>query len=281
MCKERYIDPFTDFGFKRLFGTEESKEHLIDLLNSIIVDEDEIVDIKYENVEKLGKSPSDRGAIFDLYCTTDKKTHIIVEMQNAKQSFFLDRSIYYSSFLVQDAAEKGKWDFRLPKIYTIGFMNFCPKEFESDPNFKHVVRLADIETHKPVSDRLTFIYLEMKKFAKTAEELQSESDEWIYVIKNLPQFLEYPEHVKGRIFQSFFRLAEVSKMSKAEKMQYEESLKQMRDYVNCIDTAREEGVEEGALKERYENARKMKVKKLPLDLISEITGLSIEELQQL
>ncbi|MCD8388048.1 MAG: Rpn family recombination-promoting nuclease/putative transposase [Bacteroidales bacterium] len=277
MCKERYINPFTDFGFKRLFGSDAGKAHLISLLNSILVDEAPIVDIRYQNVEKLGMSASDRSAIFDLYCTTDQDTHIIVEMQNAKQSFFLDRSIFYSSFLVQEGSDRGEWDFHLPKIYTIGFLNFDAKEFAQSNEYKHVVRLCDIDTNTPVSDRLTYIYLELKKFVKESSELEDLSDEWLYAIKNLHRFLDFPAELKDTIFRHFFKLAEVSRMSKEERMRYEESLKEMRDYNNCLNTARQDGELEGIIKV----AKSLKDLIAPIDMIAKATGLSIEEILKL
>lgn len=124
MCKERFINPFTDFGFKRLFGTPGNEKSLISILNAIINDDDKITEITYLPTEKLGMGQESRVAIFDLYCITQSGSHMIVEMQNNYQEFFVDRSVYYSTFPIQEAVVKGKWDYHLPKVYTIAFLNF-------------------------------------------------------------------------------------------------------------------------------------------------------------
>jgi predicted transposase/invertase (TIGR01784 family) len=94
--KDKYINPFTDFGFKKLFGTELNKDLLMDFLNELLKQESvEIVDLSYLNPEQLGRSKDDRKAIFDIYCETKSGEKIIVELQKAKQNFFKDRSVYY------------------------------------------------------------------------------------------------------------------------------------------------------------------------------------------
>ena len=168
MCKERYINPFTDFGFKKLFGSEQS---LISILNAIIDDGDPIKSITYLTTEKLGMTRRNRVAIFDLYCTTESGAHIIVEMQNNAQDFFVDRSIYYSSFPIQEAAKKGQWDYRLPKIYTVAFLNFYISDFEDSPDVKNVVKLANVATGRVFYDKIKYIYIEVRKFRKGMDEL--------------------------------------------------------------------------------------------------------------
>ncbi|MGB1283101.1 MAG: PD-(D/E)XK nuclease family transposase, partial [Polaribacter sp.] len=95
--KERYINPLTDFGFKKLFGTEPNKLLLIDFLNQILPDR-QIKDLSYSSQEKQGLTELDRKAIFDLYCIGDNGERFIVEMQKAKQNYFKDRSVFYASF---------------------------------------------------------------------------------------------------------------------------------------------------------------------------------------
>jgi predicted transposase/invertase (TIGR01784 family) len=91
---ERYINPYTDFGFKKLFGTELNKDLLISFLNALFHDKPEITDLTYMNTEHLGEGIIDRKAVFDVYCSLDDGSRIIVEMQKAEQQYFKDRSIY-------------------------------------------------------------------------------------------------------------------------------------------------------------------------------------------
>src|SRR5271157_4820409 len=93
--KEKYINPFTDFGFKRLFGEEPNKDLLIDFLNELLKEEQGIIkELTYLKSEQLGRTESDRKAIFDLYCENDRGEKFIVELQKTKQKFFKDRTLY-------------------------------------------------------------------------------------------------------------------------------------------------------------------------------------------
>ena len=113
--KSRYINPFTDFGFKKLFGEEASKPMLIDFLNSLLP-ESKIVDLTFKDKDKLGNTEADRKAIYDIYCENNVGEKIIVELQKAKQNYFKDRTIYYATFPIQEQAEKGEWNYQLKAV---------------------------------------------------------------------------------------------------------------------------------------------------------------------
>jgi predicted transposase/invertase (TIGR01784 family) len=130
--KEIYINPYTDFGFKKLFGTEMNKDLLISFLNALFHGEQVIKDVKYLNSEKLGEGYRDRRAIFDVYCENEKGEKFIVEMQKAEQDYFKDRSIYYSTFPIHEQAPRGEWDFQLKAVYTVGILNFVFPDNEYD-----------------------------------------------------------------------------------------------------------------------------------------------------
>ncbi|MEM9990752.1 MAG: PD-(D/E)XK nuclease family transposase, partial [Bacteroidota bacterium] len=105
---ERYINPLTDFGFKKLFGTEPNKDLLIDFLNQVLPNR-KIAHLSYASNEHFGRTSLDRKAIFDIYCVGTDGEHFIVEMQKAKQNYFKDRSVFYASFPIQQQAQKGDW----------------------------------------------------------------------------------------------------------------------------------------------------------------------------
>jgi predicted transposase/invertase (TIGR01784 family) len=245
--KDKYINPFTDFGFKKLFGTEPNKDLLIDFLNELLrKDEGCIVDLTYLPNDQLGRSSSDRKAIFDLYCENERKEKFIVEMQKVKQNYFKDRSIYYSTFPIQSQAEKGEWDYQLKAVYTVGILDFVFAEDKDDTEvFHHEVQLFDKSTQRVFYDKLTYVYLEMPKFTKAEEQLESRFDKWLYVLKNLPNLLDRPVRLQERVFQKLFEQAEIARYSREEYAAYEESLKVYRDLKNSIDTAKDEGRAEG------------------------------------
>ena len=130
--KDKYINPLTDFGFKKLFGTEPNKALLIDFLNQILPKRHQIKNLNYSRNEQLALKELDRKAIFDLYCIGVSGERFIVEMQKAKQNYFKDRSIYYSSFPIQEQAQKGDWNYELDPVYTIGILDFIFDDHETD-----------------------------------------------------------------------------------------------------------------------------------------------------
>lgn len=302
--KEKYINPFTDFGFKKLFGTEPNKDLLIDFLNEVILPEQrQITDLSYKKNEHLGETEFDRKAIFDLYCLGSNNERFIVEMQKAKQNYFKDRSVFYCTFPIQEQAIKGDWNYRLSEVFTVGILDFVfsepknPEEIllEGDKNktktkkettgtaelvepkdVRHVVTLKD-QNNKIFYDKLTFVYLEMPNFTKTEDELETTYDKWLYVLKNLPNLDKRPTKLQEKIFERLFETAEIAKFSSEEKEQYEESLKSYRDLKNVVDTSYGDGKKDGEIEEKVKGIIKaLKQGKLSVEDIAEIFSTTID-----
>ena len=239
----QYINFFTDFGFKKLFGTEVNKDLLIDFLNELLRGQEKpIRDLTYTNPARLGPNEVDRKAIFDLYCETEDGEKFIVELQKAKQKFFKDRSLFYATFPIQEQAVSGNdWNFELKAVYTVAILDFVFDEDKDDPEkFHYVVKLADQETNRVFYDKLTFVYLEMPKFTKTEDQLVTRFDKWLYAIRNLGNLDHRPAALQERIFQKFFDKAQIANLAPDDRQSYEASLKYYRDLNNVINTAREE-----------------------------------------
>jgi len=244
--RDRYFNPFTDFGFKKLFGSEPNKDLLIDFLNEVIREQGKIVELKYLKNEQLGRREADRSAIFDIYCENERGEKFIVEMQKAKHNYFKDRSVYYSTFPIQEQAKKGSWDYKLEAVYTIGLLDFVFDEDKKSPDYyHHQVKLMETEKKKVFYDKLTYIYIEMPKFQKKEEELETHFEKWLYVLKNMPDLQDIPEKLQERIFKKVFQEAEIAKLGQREYGEYEDSLKRYRDMNGVIDTAKGEGFEKG------------------------------------
>lgn len=122
--KAKYFNPFTDFGFKKIFGEEASKPLLIDFLNALLWDVGNIIDLTFKNNEQLGQTELDRRAIYDIYCENEKGEKFIVELQKSKQNYFKERTIYYSTFPIREQAEKGEWNYHLKAVYCVGILDF-------------------------------------------------------------------------------------------------------------------------------------------------------------
>jgi predicted transposase/invertase (TIGR01784 family) len=256
--KERYINLFTDFGFKRLFGNEENKDILMDFLNTLLVDKQTIINLKFLNSEVLGKTILDRRAVYDLYCENDKGEKFIVELQRAEQEVFKERSIFYASRAIEEQSIKGEWNYNWQAVYTIAIMDFTFAGMGHN-NVKSDVILFDQENQLKFTDKLRFIYLEMPKFTKTIDELETNYDKWLYLLKNISN------------------IAEVSNYSPQERRQYEESLKYFRDYHNTIQFEFKKGIKEGA----RQTAKRLKDLGISVEIIIQSTGLTQEEINQI
>ena len=286
--RDRYVNPYTDFGFKLLFGTAMNKELLISFLNSLLHGREVIKDVTFLNAEHLGTQEYDRKAVFDVYCENEQGEKFLVEMQKGEQQFFKDQSVFYSTFPIREQAKRGNWDYELKAVYTIGILNFVFNE-NDDEYFHHEVKLMDVHTKEVFYDKLTFVYLEMPKFNKQEHELVTMFDKWLFVLRNLATLLERPAALQERIFTRLFEAAEIAKFSKRELYEYEDSLKNFRDMYSVITTAelkgeargRAEGREEGRAEERLGNARKLKALGIDSSIIAQATGLSAEEIAKL
>ncbi|WP_404355933.1 Rpn family recombination-promoting nuclease/putative transposase [Methylotuvimicrobium sp. KM1] len=292
--KEKYINLFTDFGFKKAFGEEASKEHLISFLNTLLPEKHQIHELQFNQNERQGASALDRKAIFDLSCISSTGEYFIVELQKAKQNFFKDRSVFYSTFPIQQQAERGDWNFKLAAVYTIGILDFVFDEDESQGRHEvvHRVQLKN-QHHQVFYDKLTFIYLTLPNFTKTVDELDTLQDKWFYVFRHLHELDEIPPRLRERVFLSLFEKARIARFQPEERDAYESSLKYYRDLKNVIDTARdegreegiEEGIEKGREEGRQDEKRNLAIRMIHREMtdedIAELTGLSMDVIAEI
>jgi len=245
----RYINPYTDYGFKYLFGTEPNKEFTLALVNALLKGKEVIKSLTLLPNEQLGDTKDDRRSVFDVYCENEQGDKIIIEMQKADQQYFKDRSIYYSSFPIRQQGIKGRWRFGLKAVYTIGILDFVFDEDKDDEEYyHHVVKLMDVEKKEIFYDNLTYIYLEMPKFKKTESELQTLFDKWLYALKNLPRLLERPAALQERVFKKFFKVAEIANLNKDDYAKYLESEKIYYDLDGAFRSAAHSGFKQGMKK---------------------------------
>lgn len=283
---DRYINLLTDFGFKLVFGTEPNKQLLIDFLNTLLPADRKIAELSFKNNENLGATPVDRKAVFDIYCQGSNGERFIVEIQKAKQNFFKDRSIYYSTFPVQEQALKGDWDYRLSPVYAIGILDFIFDDHKNSTTFVHTVELKDQDC-RVFYDKLKFIYIELPKFQKTLEELHSHFDKWMYLLKNLANLTDRPLVLQEEIFNNLFDIAEIANFSPTQQSSYQDSLKYYRDMNNVVDTSRQEGVEQerSRIVERQQSLiirlLERVLGEIPQQIQARIQTLGLEQLEEL
>ena len=175
----RFINPFTDMGFKRIFGQEVSKNLLIDFLNDLLEGEKRIINITFLDKEQLGMTADDRSCIYDIYCENENGEKFIVEMQNRGHQNFKERAIYYLSRSISNQGEKGlKWLFDLKAVYGVFFMNFH-LEGQKHKRLRTDVTLWETQTNKPFSDKMRFIFLDLPAFTKDEETCETDFERQI------------------------------------------------------------------------------------------------------
>ena len=289
----RFIDPRVDWAFKRIFGSEDTKECLITFLNGLFEDELVIKDVTFAKTEKLGLRPDDRGVVFDVYCITNEDKHVIVEMQKKEQEYFADRALYYTARAIVQQGVRGIWDYHLAPVYTVCFMDFVSdspvlKKFRTD------LVLTDLQTRQRVSDRMRIVYLQLPLFDKHTEaECMDIFDCWIYIVKNMNMFEQMPFSEKYPVFRKLAEIGDLRKLSREELELYDEDIKNMRDIYATrkfdekkgmeIGMAKgmEKGMAKGIEKEKIATAYRLLSMGLSDEQVSTATELPLEEIQKM
>lgn len=297
---EKFINPFSDYGWKKIFGSELSKDLIISFLNEVIQHE-VIIDISFRNVEMLGLKQDQRRAVFDIFCENEKGEIFIVEMQKSRQKYFSDRVLYYASFAIQQQSMIVKekldkqseeirrhWNYQISKVYVICVLNYImdtslPQKYRWD-----IVRM-DRELKVPFSETLNEIYLEMPKFVLPLHQCDTLYKKWLYVLNNIEIMERLPEELNNQIFRKLKSIVEVASMTPDQRLEYELSLSVERDLLAALDTSFEDGMEkgkaeglaEGEAKEQRLIAGNLKKQGINLETIAQCTGLSVEEIEGL
>ena len=279
IIKAKYINLMVDWSFKRVFGTEVNKDILIEFLK-VIFPQFAITDITYIPTEQLGIMEDDRKAIFDVLCKTEDDKTFLVEMQRGRQEHFFERALYYTSFPIMKQGKKtiakeeeegaDPWDFSLDGVFFLGVLDF---KYEQDEMTEHRYQLLETKTLKRMTDKLEFVFVEVAKFDKREDELETDLDKWLYLLKNMSTLLERPAALRDRVFGRLFDVAEYARLDDEERKKYVEAMNTTRDTFNMIAYARKEN--------SYEIARRMIDKGLDMDIILDATGLTKEDIAKI
>ena len=306
-----YLNPLTDFGFKKLFGEEPHKDLLISFLNALLPAHHQVSELTYTKNEYQGMSVSDRKVIFDLNCMSPSGERFIVELQRVKQIYFKDRSLFYSTFAIQEQAKRGDWNYKLAAVYTIGILDFLIDDHEQEVMYH--AQLKD-QHNRLFYDKLNFIYLVLPRFQLQHHQLVTLQDKWLFAFKHLHELDSIPAELHEVIFQRLFSIAKIAQLPPEERQVYESSLKDYRDFMSSqqtahwdgylegeqvgiekgkqlgleegkqlgLDEGKQLGLEEGALKKAQDVARNLlQLGILPVEHIAQVAGLSVEEVLRL
>jgi predicted transposase/invertase (TIGR01784 family) len=308
----KFVNPFTDIGFKRIFGQEVSKPLLLDFLNNLLKGERTITDLTFLDKEQPADYCDDRSLIYDIFCLTDTGEKIIVEMQNKEQPHFADRCLYYYSQAVSRQGERGAdWNYQIDAVYLVAFVNFHMEGLAD--NFRTDVVLMNKQRGVIFSDKERFIFLQLPVFRKEAEECRDDFERWIYVLKNMEILDRMPWAAKDSVFRKLAEIGEVSNMTKDERIEYDAALRHYRDTLNVMRGAEDkgrqqgltegrqqgltegrqqgltegrqqgltEGMEKGRYMEKIQMAKNLLSIGLPTDQIVKVTGLSLQDIERL
>lgn len=282
----RYIDPRTDFGFKRLLGSEDSKDILKQFLFDILELPDPIAELTFMPPEQLPALPQEQRGIYDVYCVDIMGRRFIVEMQRELFNNIRERALYYSTFAITRQAQRGlEWEFALLPVYCIVVLDFA---MDDEKAFLRRVQLMETTQKTVFYDKLTFVYIELSKFQAPERDL-TPAEKWIYLLRYMPELQEIPAELAQEPFRQVFAISEETALSAEERWFYEGSLKQARTSYGELASARREGIKEG-LEQGLEQGEKRKAREIAqamlrqgsaISFISEVTGLTEEEVNAL
>ena len=310
----KYIPLTSDFGFKRIFSNPEHPHILISFIESVIPSLS-IQSIEYMDTKILNVYEEDRASVFDVYCTLEDGSHVLVEMQNLRQTFYVDRTILYASHIIQRQAKKGVWNYELPPVYVISVMNF--RQRPTDQNLVHTVTLqSDQKPDHPFYDKLKLIYIQLpnitNQFGNPFEQTHPLTT-WLNVLRNLhknekPMLINTDSKTKKSILAAM-TLAEYESLTTAEKTVIELSQYAEAEAYSIWETAkldghaagmeqglqegmekglqegkeesREEGREEGQYQKAMETAKRLLALGVDITTIQSATDLSDTDLKRL
>ena len=296
-----FVNPFTDIGFKIIFGQPASKDLLITLLNELLAGEHHIEDLTFIDKEDRAENVHDRGVVYDLYCLTSTGEYIIVEMQNRWHSNFLDRTLYYvcravgrqveqpvtegiplppddgEAGMVREAPVSYGSRYHLSTVYGIFLMNF--KEPGLEEKFRTDTIVADRESGKVVNRHFRQIYLQFPYFTKGLEDCDTLYDKLMYALKNMNQWSRMPDALKEQVFKRLDRLAAVANLSAENRVAYDKAVDSYRISRIVEEDIWEEGIKKGQTEKALSIAANMLSMGLPVETVAQATGLTVEEIK--
>ena len=277
----KYADLLDDDVFKLVFGRESTKDVMIEFLNQVIPDR-KIVDLEFIDKEMHPAERDAKGVVYDMFCKTDSGARIIVEVQRRKQPFYPERAVYYSTFQIQRQMEAGADAYDFLPVYVVNILDFKMDKHDVGTDIKTVYRLYEERSRRLLTDRVTFIFIELPRFMKTIDELDGNVLEGMYFcFKNMSVLDERPKVLTHQIFSKIFEVSELYNMDQDTRDKVIHKMTTERDLRNQMAYARQEAIEEGLAEGRAEVARGMLADGMPVDKIAKYTNLSIEEIEAL
>ncbi len=285
-----FADLLLDRTFKKAFNPDtQNKVCLIALLNAVLEGEITlpIVDVQSRNKEYSDGSNENRTSVFDLHCIDSGRRRFIIEVQILFQENIVNRAIYYASQTIIAQGERGqKYNYELSPVVTVVFMEF---NMFADDRYIRRAKLREVNGAS-ISNTLNFAFVELPKFNKPLDELETTLDKALYALKNMKNMTQMPKQYVNTVFELLFSTAKLAKLSKEEQKMIDEAQKAKWDnyaiHKAAIDSGLQQGMEKGlkeglakglakgAEQKARDVAKKMLLKNEPIDKIIDFTELS-------
>ena len=281
----KYADLLDDDVFKLVFGRESSKDVMMEFLNQVI-DDRTIVDVEFMDKEMKSLERGRKDSVYDMFCKTDDGSRIVVEVQRRKQATYVERTIYYSTFQVRNQVDAGCGDYEFCPVYVINILDFNIDENKGNPEVKTVYRLYEETRHTLLTDKLTFIFLELNKFKKTLEELDGNVlDGMYFCLKNMTALKDCPQVLTHEVFKKIFDISELVNMDEVTRSKVLLKMTTERDLRNQMAYAKKEAIEEGraeGLAEgRAEVVRKFIESGMSQEIVAKILQCQVGDIEEM
>ncbi|MFP5040679.1 Rpn family recombination-promoting nuclease/putative transposase [Parasediminibacterium sp. JCM 36343] len=268
----KFVDITNDIAFRKIFGNDNKKKSLISFLNAVIdlPKNEQVIDVEITNPYQLGKLSGGKATIVDVKAKDEKGNIFIVEMQVAEFDFFHKRILYYTSQSYVSQIEKGVHYDKLKPVYFIGILEF---EIGKSTNYHSRHKVLDVETKEQVIQDVEFNFIELPKFTKTIDQLETSIDQWTYFIKNAENLTVIPGNVKDEGLKEAYTEADRQNWTTQELEDYERASIKERDEQGRIEFAEK--------RTKIEVVKQAKLMGLSILDISKLTGLTYEEIESL
>lgn len=272
----KFVDVTNDIAFRKIFGNDSKKKSLISFLNAVIdlPKNEQVIDVEITNPYQLGKLSGGKSTIVDVKAKDEKGNIFIVEMQVAEFDFFHKRILYYTSQSYVSQIDKGVQYDKLRPVYFIGILKF---QIGQNKNYFSRHKVLDVETQEQIIQDVEFNFIELPKFDKTIDQLETSIDQWTYFIKNAENLTLMPESVKDEGLKEAYTEANQQNWTKEELEDYQRASIKERDEIGRIEFAEKKAKLEG----KIEVAKSLKLNGIDFDMIAKVTGLTQDEIEKL
>jgi len=272
------INPKIDLVFKKIFGTDENKDLLKSLINSVLPENQKITSIIIKNPYNEIDFVGDRLSVVDIKATDEKNRWYNIEIQIREQSFFGRRSLFYWSELYGGQLfETDSFD-KQNKTISINLLDF---KYFPDDRYVRRYSLKDYDTNEsyPEMDYMDMYYVELKKFDGELLHIKNTLDRWITFLNRAEEFEKdrLPKELAEPEIKKAMETLDRINLNKKEREYYEGRKKFLRDEYAADKTAEEKA----KLEEKYENARNGILAGYSNEIIKAFTKLSEEEIEGL